>query len=631
MTTYITVNVAAQKLSDQAKNTQAANRRSLTQAETDARYLEDVARIEEAELRQQGQRAREGAVPEYKTRRYTSAQRGGGSFGIGWIYETYTDAVEHAWADTERFRISVGSGDGTSWDYLELSQQIPANKPPLTVNGFYEFNNTGVYVDNVEFTFNARTTGNPGGCAGTYTITHERYSQWQRKYDLVRQNVKFIVPLGGTPDAGCILIGCARIRGKVVKEYSPIPTGNIVGLDGFYNEVTGGSFPAGANLVEVTRVSNPTQGNLRSYAVKLVEAGASSLFCYYDSPYNYSGFNGGATSNFGQPSYTYAYRNGFVPPAAEVSFSETTRVNYAFFVSSKQCRRLAVSSTLNNLLNQWLPSNDDSAWVEAVNTNTSGPAWGFVTDSGFIGSTLYGSPGIFDIIKDNFNFNLFDFDAPMFDDPGYLVSEVKRQVPITAPDFTTPQSAFSVASRIADAGLSTTITYPPPSGYTSGLAGLELNTYIYLPSSKRSSSAYYTASSAPAKALLNDTAANPVFWIWDKKINPGGLKENTLTTLPTFLPDGTYKTAARLPLAALRVLPPALFNAPNTEHPLVIPQIVRSPSGLTAFSNVFNPAIKLGQAWSSYNLTTMLWTDWGAGRQTARLSQLGITLAPYTE
>lgn len=112
MTTKITLNVSGNRLLESNKEQQLANRNSFLESKVDEKFFKEVKAIEAT-----APPPAVGAVPEYGIQQETSAQRKGGDFGIGWLYETYLDSFENPGVTLEQYRIAFGSGDGSSWEY----------------------------------------------------------------------------------------------------------------------------------------------------------------------------------------------------------------------------------------------------------------------------------------------------------------------------------------------------------------------------------------------------------------------------------------------------------------------------------------------------------------------------------
>lgn len=626
MTTRITVNVSGNRLLENNKEQQLANRNSFLESKVDEQFIKEVKAIEATVPPPPV-----GGVPEYGIQQETSAQRKGEDLGIGWMYETYIDSFENPGETEEQYRIAFGSGDGSSWEYIDLAQDTPSGLPPPTRYGFYELSTELEIIDEKTVFF----------------APQQRGLQWQRYYKVTRDNFKFVLPVGGSQGAGCIVVGCARIYARVRKEYSYVPEGGYpticsTGIPIQMENYFGGCLDVGDIVMIINQ--NPSIGilvtfyqNIGSYidgvddpiigdySYFLNTANGLRVYVYkaYVSPYNYAGYDGTEISTFGQPSYEFKYREGFEKPDDITQFEQATRVNYAFYINHRTCTRLEVSPELDSALNALLPSEQEF-WDNVSNGETDGPAWGYAYDGQLSNEFIYGSPGIYEIIKNNYDFSYFDFDI---EDPQPMQSEVTSQIPITAPDLTTEQSAFSFATKFYDNQLSPNPQIPYPSGTDpliayNGISYAYLLDYIYMPSLERPDSIYKDVVDSDALPIIQDIPENPEFWIWVKRRNPGGILPNEPGLLPTLLPDGQYQTAIKLKLSSQRILPPALSLS---GHPMMTLQTKRTLEGLGIFSSSFSPQTLVFSPYTNAKLVCILWTDWGAGSQLRQIRSLGLS------
>lgn len=194
MSTNITINVSGNRLLQQSREAQTANRQQLTQKEVDDKFLADVRQIEAAELARQ----RDGAVPEYRIQEQTSAQRGGfvlgnfdlllGGFAGGDTGVESSDSralfipQETLWTSPVAYNIegSIPFDGFPNRDalYDEVLNQISSAYAP---NQYYYYNNT--FAD--PFTISAPTIEGSGtGIAGPGNM-QRRYSQVYRYENLV--------------------------------------------------------------------------------------------------------------------------------------------------------------------------------------------------------------------------------------------------------------------------------------------------------------------------------------------------------------------------------------------------------------------------------------------------------------
>lgn len=149
MSTKITINVSGNRLLQQSREAQTANRQQQAQKEVDEKFLADVRRYEQAELARQAIAQREGAVPEYQIQEQTSAQRGGGMGG--WLDVTYMPrkvifGLPFEWADDDCFQVSVGSGNGTKWATKLIKPGFDKSDPPIGTATYYNSLNVGYVV-----------------------------------------------------------------------------------------------------------------------------------------------------------------------------------------------------------------------------------------------------------------------------------------------------------------------------------------------------------------------------------------------------------------------------------------------------------------------------------------------------
>lgn len=187
MSTRITVETLSDDLPTRNRQLQRANRLNQLEQEEDRRALEQARRLQSAsEAAQRFAASADGAVPEFKIRSETSAQRGGRDFGMGWVYETFANPREHPWATKWQYRISVGSGDGTQWQYTDVEQDLIAG-----IDQMYLTRGVGFYSQT--------------GTEALYSYTY---------YDGAFFSDHLVIPIGGAPNAGAIIAGVIAVVTK---------------------------------------------------------------------------------------------------------------------------------------------------------------------------------------------------------------------------------------------------------------------------------------------------------------------------------------------------------------------------------------------------------------------------------
>lgn len=174
MSTQITINVSGNRLLQQSRETQAANRQQLTQKEADDKFLADVRQIEATAPPQ-----REGAVPEYGIKEQTSAQRGG--IPIGGAQLAYQPPVGVGYGS---FVISTMAGAG---GYPKYIQPPPPPEEGEAITVIYTPNWAGPAFSDT-FVPSGRGCLEPvGGITECYA--NETYS-WTK-------HIEFVLPAGG--------------------------------------------------------------------------------------------------------------------------------------------------------------------------------------------------------------------------------------------------------------------------------------------------------------------------------------------------------------------------------------------------------------------------------------------------
>ena len=613
MSTQITINVSGNRLLQQSREAQAANRQQLTQKEVDDKFLADVRQIEAAALQ------REGAVPEYRIQEQTSAQRGGINFGMGWLYESYEDSFQHPYAtQAEKYRIAVGSGDGKEWAYQDLELPIPdlSGFQLTSVNGYRR---TGFQpVDTISFTSFDITSIPPGqdACLGNRTWNVDRSSLWVESYSKQRRNVYFTAPVGGQD--GCVLIGSAFIYNYIQKTHAEVARAVEVLTGDVESVFTNGS--GYRFLKSVTKTGTDPNTGL-----------PISFNCFWEMPFsNTSGLGVGQSLNQygpdGRETFAWVYQYGtvdnpqvFEPPANTYAHNEVVRVNYAFYVSPTKCRKLEVPAELAALLEErfptpsWQPLFNDEPW-QSVDTNA--PGYGYLEEVGGFAEFNFGTPPVYTAIKN-------DLDFEPYKSTEFTKDPFNRRSSMAAPDFTSGRyvdgvfrdSTFNFDQQV---NLDSFVYYPAddPDDYSQPSTLMRMSEYTYLTNAVREASAYYEFSNY--KTIIDRIPADPEFWISYKPSSPNGIALNNETDFPTWLPEGTYRTkAAIFKLSPDRVLPPALYQ--QEDHPLVRPVPV-------PVRHIFTGGPISSGPYSFFPFITLLWTSF-EGSFASQLGKLGFTPA----
>lgn len=591
MSTNITINVSNNQLVSNNKEQQLANR----QAFIEAQQLKDIEKLarnekEEQEIKKEPLRARDGAVPEYEVVPETSAQRDETAIGLGWVYESYEDVLEQTYVDKNRFRVAVGSGDGSSWKYVDLEVDVPLNARDRIL----ESGSAGVYTATVlrnNFT-------NYLECFGTQapeTIIREY------EYDHIFNPGPtlygtFVIPIS---DNEALLVGSACLRWLVYKRVVISSQSFSVSAPYVYGTTTLGQriIIDQSTFGEKTIIDsggNPTGGTIEAS-------------CFYSAT---------TSGNFD---------NLFNPPPWEIIDHKVSRQNFAFLITAKKVKQISVSNNLEDLLEEIFPTpepvqiGNNFGWSVSFwpDTDYSAAGVGFNV-SNLWGSVIEGAPTIFDILENENNFDLYRNATDAASD---YIANIPRYSPDALLDPGDPldkeissiYSAFYFGARLTSRPL---VPGPPPSIVA---VFADISEYAYLTPSQREESHFYEYASTAIKDIVSKMPANPALAFMEIRNPADGVSQLQTGANVKWQPTtGFNRKKISVALKPGRLLPPALYSIDLTPHPMIRKQrTFQAPSFVSG----------AGTPYSTFRLSTVIWTAWRR-RWQFKLRELGITLIP---
>lgn len=508
MTTRININVYNNKLVQQNKEDQNANRYDWILKQQEEKIAAEIQQIKAEEAAQQ-RLINAGAVPEYKVVEETSAQREEGDFMGGWVYETKQDIVEQEWItdNTNKYRVAVGSGDGTVWRYVDLVTPLPANARDRILD-----QGTAAVLT---YQYQLTSIGNAPTAYATVYREYEYQDTFLSEYPLSNY---FLIPVDNTH---AVLVGTISSRWRVIKFIS-LRFQSITYPEGF---VVGGTYVYGPGGPFVP-----------------------------DNAY------------IPAPEGTTDYDSFFSPPTTSAVDYHIGRLDYSFLVTGNNVKRLQVSPELAELLGEIFPS---PTWNGLAFTVTFWPDTDYPQALGvnfnvgnYWGATFMGAPSIFDIFDNGNNFRYFY-------DNDENVSAYLETPPRFAPDSILDPSddlSTEVANIYSAFYFGAKITNRP---FYNGTL-FELNEYVYLKPTQREVSDYYNYSSDTAKEILAELKANPKLAFMTIKNPVGGITAVNIAENVRWAPnEGFTRKKQGFTLSSKRKLPPALFGSELTVHPLI--------------------------------------------------------------
>ena len=622
MSTKITVNVTGNQLVQRNKEEQLANRNSQLEKEIDAKFAEDIKAIETEAIKQAPAL---GAVPEYRVIEETSAHRKGGGYGNGWLLKTFESNYLHGYADKEKMRIAVSSGNGESSAFFDLELPMPAlDGFTLTRAGYKKWGK--VYFDTMTFPL---IEGNLNPiCPDLASFSVDRSNFFIESYNVIDRFFVDIMPI--SKDAA-IVFGSAYLASYIQRSYDQNPATDYI-LPAGYEIST--SFVIGELAVILSSQPNPNspcfwlgtydpQGDSVSF-VNYPYGPSGRLRYAWILRYGIGDFPvDGSDRTVGEPK--------FIPLNAYTYSTQIVRKNFAFYVDHKKCREIDVPTELAQKLEAIAPTPNFNAggvvdaWPSVL---PIGLGFGFNSDDSSWGEIRFGTPSIYDIIDNDFDYELFFREEP-------VKSKYNKRPPLIYPDFASGEykegdfigSAFNFNQQLqpnsyvvaADPALSSSV-------YLNTYFATYADTFFYLPSDllignrqahPRAESFYYTYSQL--KSILDQAPEDPVYFLTQKQPTlppevPGITFNPELNPqVPTWLPaTENPRKVVEFSLSPNRVLPEALFNPDDTDHPLIEPQpvidrhiniAIGTPTALADFS-------KLPYAYTPYSFITLLWSDW---------------------